>query len=240
MKKEDFFEVLGKLDDDIVKGTKATVKKKMNRKAWGAMAACLCLVVGATVLLRENTTSGGISSAITGGGGMDKGNDGMTYGYSVAVYPATEHEENVDSAEVVTPTEREALDNLLAEHLPKQLPEGFHYGRGSIYNTIMKDGTRYQMLRIEYITGEIPEPEFAEDGGEIVPNPELIGDIFTVCVMNYKPKIDGNIYSGREEITVSLLEKNGAVYLHSQDCYIGVFTETAEPTAVLDALRSIE
>lgn len=138
MKKEDFFEVLGKLDDDIVKGAKATVKKKMNRKAWGAVAACLCLVVGATVLLRENTTSGGISSAITGGGGMDKGNDRMTYGYSVAVYPATEHEENVDSAEVVNLMEREALDNLLAEHLPKQLPEGFHYGREEITVSLLE------------------------------------------------------------------------------------------------------
>lgn len=51
MRKEDFFEVLGGLDDDIVKGAKAPVKKKVNWKAWGAMAACLCLVVvGASVI----------------------------------------------------------------------------------------------------------------------------------------------------------------------------------------------
>ena len=33
MRKEDFFEVLGELDDDIVKGAKITMKKKMNWKA---------------------------------------------------------------------------------------------------------------------------------------------------------------------------------------------------------------
>lgn len=49
MKKEDFFEVLGELDDDIVKGAKAPVKKKMNWKIWGA-AACLCFVLTGGVL----------------------------------------------------------------------------------------------------------------------------------------------------------------------------------------------
>ena len=44
MKKEDFFEVLGELDDDIVKGAKMIMKKKANWKIWGAMAACLCLI----------------------------------------------------------------------------------------------------------------------------------------------------------------------------------------------------
>lgn len=45
MRKEDFFEVLGELDDDIVKGAKIPMKKKMNWKIWGTMAACLCLVI---------------------------------------------------------------------------------------------------------------------------------------------------------------------------------------------------
>ena len=236
MKKEDFFEVLGELDDDIVKGAKTIMKKKMNWRTWGAMAACLCLVVVAAALL----ASSDIPLAITGGGGMDLGNDGMTYNYSVAVYPATESEDNVDTADVVSLTEQEALDNPLADYLPKQLPEGFHYGRGSIYNTVMKDGTQYNMLRIEYITGEIPKPQFAEDGGEVVPNPELLGDSFTVCVMNYEPETDISIYSSQEDITISLLEKDEAAYIHSGDYYIGVFTDTAELENVLDALRNIK
>ena len=49
MKKEDFFEVLGELDDDIVKEAKSTIRENTNRKQasvkWGSVAACLCLAV---------------------------------------------------------------------------------------------------------------------------------------------------------------------------------------------------
>lgn len=44
MRKEDFFEILGELDDDIVKGAAAPVKKKGNWKVWGSVAACLALL----------------------------------------------------------------------------------------------------------------------------------------------------------------------------------------------------
>lgn len=44
MRKEDFFEVLGELDDDIVKGAKTTMKKKINWKFWGPMAACFAVI----------------------------------------------------------------------------------------------------------------------------------------------------------------------------------------------------
>lgn len=238
MRKEDFFGVLGEFDDDIVEGAKKTVKKKRNWKTLAAMAAGLCLVVmSAAVFLGQSILfPGDIStpgSEDTGGGREG----GM---YSVAVYPAGECEENVDSAEVVSLTEKEALDNRLAEHLPKELPEGFHYGRGSIYDTVMKDGTQYHMLRIEYITGEIPEQKFTEDGGAISTDPELIGDTFIVCVMNYEPKTDTKIYSSREEITVSILEENGMAYIRSGNCCIGIFPGTAEPAKVLEALRSTE
>lgn len=237
MRKEDFFEILGELDDDIVRAAETTIKKKMNWKVWGAMAACLCLLAGASaVLWRNNTPAGG---SLTPGFG-DAGDSTEGSMYSVAVYPASESEENVDTADVVSLTESEALGNPLAEHLPKQLAERFHYGRGSVYNTVMKDGTQYNMLRVEYITGEIPEQKFTEDGGAIAPDPEAFGDTFTICVMNYEPKTDISIYPSAEEITVSLLEENGTAYIHSKDCYIGVFTETAEPASVLDAIKTIE
>ena len=57
MKKEDFFEVLGELDDNIVKGAKTPMKKKVNWKAWSGMAACLALVaVFGVGMLHNNTT----------------------------------------------------------------------------------------------------------------------------------------------------------------------------------------
>lgn len=54
MRKEDFFEVLGELDDGIVKGAKTPIKENANNKVrkpalikLGTMAACLMLIVGA-------------------------------------------------------------------------------------------------------------------------------------------------------------------------------------------------
>ncbi len=47
MRKEDFFEVIGELDDEIVKGAETPIKKKINWKALGAMAACLAVLVAA-------------------------------------------------------------------------------------------------------------------------------------------------------------------------------------------------
>ena len=58
MRKDDFFEILGELDDDIVKGAKTTMKKKLNWKVWGTMAVCLCLIVaGTTALLQQNSST---------------------------------------------------------------------------------------------------------------------------------------------------------------------------------------
>ena len=58
--------------------------------------------------------------------------------------------------------------------------------------------------------------------------------------MNYNPEIDHNIYSSSEEVSLSLLEQNRAICICIEDCYVLVFTETAEPAAVWDALRNID
>lgn len=247
MRKEDFFEVLGELDDDIVKGVKLTMNENSIKRhvwvKWTAAAACLCLAVGAAVLLRQGFSAPPDKNsppADVAGGGAAIGDGGEGMMYSVAVYPASESEKNVKSADVASLTESEALENALAKHLPGQLPDGFHYGRGSIYNTVMKDGTQYNMLRVEYISGTIPEQEFAEDGGAVVPNMGLIGDVFIVCVMNYEPNTDIDVYSSCEEVSAAILEEKRAAYIRLGDCYVGVFTETAEPSAAFKALESIE
>lgn len=69
MKKEDFFEVLGELDDNIVKEAKLTMKKKGNWKIWGTIAACVCLMICAAAIPRlienpNDSASGDISSMV--------------------------------------------------------------------------------------------------------------------------------------------------------------------------------
>jgi hypothetical protein len=41
-------------------------------------------------------------------------------------------------------------------------------------------------------------------------------------------------------VTLKLLEESGAVYIRSEECYIGVFVESAEPAIVLEALKNIK
>lgn len=57
MKKEELFEVIGELDDDIVKGAKMYMKTKKRNffVAFGAAAACLCLTVCGTFMLNGNS-----------------------------------------------------------------------------------------------------------------------------------------------------------------------------------------
>ncbi len=57
MRKEDFFEVLGELDDDMVKGAEAPMKKKIKWMALGTMAACLAVMVYAGTKLFPQESS---------------------------------------------------------------------------------------------------------------------------------------------------------------------------------------
>ncbi len=54
MRKEDFFEVLGELDDDIVKGAKPTMKRKAGWKVWVAMAACFTVMLFTALSIFSN------------------------------------------------------------------------------------------------------------------------------------------------------------------------------------------
>ena len=234
MNRKDLYQSMNQIDDDILERSEVQKKKKSSVwMKWGAVAACLCLMAGSVVLLRQDYNSPGVESEYGMGGASSETN------YGVWVGPATVKAEDVASAEVVSLTERDAMSNPLAEHLPKELPDGFHYGRGSIYNTVMKDGTQYNMLRVEYISGTIPEQQFSEDGGAIAPNPDTIGDLFTVCVMNYEPEVRNGIYSSADEVTISLFEDNGSACIKLEECYANIFYETADPAVVFEVVKEI-
>ncbi len=273
MKAEKFSEALGNVREDYINEAAAYRRssKSLSWVKWGAAAACLCLVAaGSGILIHQNFnnpvtsepygsgTFMGIGSDVTGGGtGIESGGvmGGDTGSYNVAVYPPSEKSENVASAKLDGLTEDELSGIELAKHLPKQLPDGFHFGRGWIYNTVMKDGTQYNTLKIEYISGWIQEQKFSEDGGAIAPDVWTEGDSFYVCVKNYEPDTHGKyipdpdkppvtvvekIYSSAEEVPISLLEQHRIVYIRCGDNYAAVSRNTAEPEVVLEALRSIE
>lgn len=277
MNAERFSEALGNVRDDYVSeaNTYKRASKSLSWVKWGAAAACLCLVAaGSGVLINRNfnkpvtgnesdiTAISGDKGSVTGGGtiagidgGTGIGTDGETGLYSVAVFPASEKLENVASANANSLTEGEALGNELAEHLPKQLPDGFHFGRGTLYTTVMKDGTTYNMLRVEYINGTIQEQKYTEDGGAIAPEVWTEGKNFFVCVTNYEPDTHGKyipdpneqpvsvieeIYSSAEDVPMSLFEQYRVAYIRAGDRYVSVHRNTAESEAVLEAVKSIK
>lgn len=231
MKNEMLLRAIGNIDDTLIHNAVNDVPKRKNHiwLKYGTIAVCLCVMVAGGIVLSKN----GLSK---NGTGHECGAEGD---YSFAVFPASEDFENVYSAKVTSVTENEMSNNDLAEYLPVQLPDGFHYGRGSVYNTTMKDGTQYNMIRVEYITGTIPEQQFSVDGGAIAPELKDIGELFTIRVMDYEPETNINIYSDADEITKSILEENGSVYIRSDNCYVGIFVETATPEAVLETIGCI-
>ncbi len=234
MTDEKLYEVIEDIDDEYIREAKQARKKKTSKWfKWGVMAASLCLAVVGAALLQKGVNSPNAGSEHGAGGAGSEAN------YGVWVGPATLVVEDIASAEVVSLTESEVLSNPLAEHLPKELPDGFHYGRGSVYNTVMKDGTEYNMLRVEYITGTIPEPQFTEDGGAIAQNPDMTGDLFTVCIMNYEPETRNGVYSSADEVTVSLFESNGSACIRLDECYANIFYETSDPAVVFEVVKDM-
>lgn len=244
-----FSEAMGELDvryvDEAVSYKKKSVRSTLIR--WGAIAACLCLVAGGVVfaqnrILFNSNISTSEDDFIGGGGTFGGGTDSNHIGsYSIAVYPSTESFKNVATADVIDLTESEVLSNPLAKHLPKQLPEGFQFYTAALCTTVMKNGTQYNQLRVMYSTGEYPEPEYTEDGGAIYNSQMVFPKFFVVTVFNYSPTLDDHhIFSSAEEVSLSFLEENYNAYIHTGECYVNVYCETADPSAVFEALQSIE
>ena len=110
----------------------------------------------------------------------------------MAVYPATESIEDVANATVESIAEADAYGfDTLGEYLPASLPDGYHFGKADLYETTMKDGTVYYMLRVQYTTG-YGTPQ-GSSGEEVAPDPNTLDNSFVVFVMNYKPEVKREI-----------------------------------------------
>ena len=119
--------------------------------------------------------------------------------YSIAVYPAYESEENVADAQIITLSETEAYSfETLGAALPTELPEGYSYQSGYLYDTTMEDGTKYYLLRVTYADGPAPEEIVTEDGGVMLPEGVEFPNEIVVMVTNYQPKTDKEIYTWGE------------------------------------------
>ena len=211
MKKEDIFEALNDIDDEYIEQAEKKSAKKTWVK-WASLAACLCLVVaGVFAVFKPSEAGAGVDA---GGANMDV----ETGIYSIAVFPPYESEENVADAQIITLSETEAYSfETLGAALPTELPEGYSYQSGYLYDTTMEDGTKYYMLRVTFADGPAPEEIVTEDGGVMMP--AEFPNEFIVTVTNYQPVENVELYASGD---IGDIDINDIWFSNGEEVYCAV------------------
>ena len=222
MRAEIFCEVFSGINQDYIREAREPVPAKKRRWPKFAAAACLCLVVGGAALallpgspLHQAAGNGGLPNGMS-----PEGVDPVTA--SLAVYPAAEDVRDVAAAtyEEIDESAAYAWEGL-GEHLPTWLPEGFSFHYAALYETTMKDGTQYHLLRAFYTDGEVVPGILDGDTGEVMP--DRLSDALAVFVMDYEPDTKKTIHR-REDLPAFLKQEWDGSTFHFTcgDVYIGV------------------
>lgn len=241
MNAEQFSSALGKVNDKyIMEAITYKKEKRIGWLKWGAMVACFGLILTAALVTLPGILKGADGDAPQGGIFTD-GVDPIIE--SVAVYPATEDIRDVENATMESIDETTAYGMPgLGDYLPTELPAGYLFDKADLYETTMKSGTRYHMLRVTFTVGgdDMSIAPANDDGGVLAPAPDLLGSSFTVFVMDYEPKTKNAIY--RFEDLPEYLETQGdiAVFHFSYgDVYIGFTPSDLSTAEILTVVNSI-
>ena len=235
-----FSDAMSELDTKYVDEA-LNYKKKAKRPGWikwGAMVACLCLMIAGISINQILRVFPDHGAGIAPGGTHPDAVDPIIA--SLAVYPATEKIEDVADATYENISEADAYEfDTLGEYLPISLPDGYHFGKANLYETTMKDGTEYDLLRVQYTTGNDEVQGNTEE--EIAADPNALGKSFVVFVMNYEPATEKTIYAPAD-ITGNLLEEVGGRTFHISygEIYVGISPDTATFDDILVAVASIK
>lgn len=258
MKNEKILNALDKVDEKFItasspENTKKAKRSKVNAWVkWGAVAACLCLVAGIGVMNIDRGLSGGIPESGGGapqqGGTVPEGVDPVVA--TLAVIPAGVDLLDVADATSVSISEEDARAvETLGSFIPNTLPEGCQYGAAGYYETTMKDGTRYHMLRITYDRGQslvpVPKTENEENASETEnaqKASEIAGDTaFLWMIWGHRPDTKLPVYQP-EEVSVSLIEQQeGRVfYINYEGVYVGVEQISVSAEELLAVIESVK
>ena len=242
-----FTEAMGMISDRFIEdATDYRVQKKNTRLLWASTAAaCLCLATVMGVIAMRSVVKdasgkeeadclddglagygvdaiGGEQSAIPGGS-----NDGdMMVMQSIAVYPKTESIKDVARARLDEISETGAYAHELGKYLPDVLPEGYEFLHASMYETTMRDGRLYHMLRVTYATGSAFSNGVAEEDGDIAvqaPVPNADYSELLVFVIDYKPESD-RIYTPDQFSESAFKSIGGSTFIIDVggDVYVGM------------------
>lgn len=233
------------VDDKYIEEVQTNAKKKRNIwLKWGAMAACLCLVIAGAVVW-SNSTNSFDNSAEKGSGDAGGDIDGVwpegidPVVASVAIFPAEESLSDVADATAVSISEEDAKSiERLGAYLPDTLPEGCRYGTGGYYETTMKDGTQYHMIRVTYESGQGAVPAPVQENAQSAS--EMTGDTaFLWMVWGHRPDTDRPVYQP-DEVTPQILDRNGGVfYIDYGGVYVGISQMDISTDALMAVIDSI-
>lgn len=237
MRGETFCEILEQIDPAFIQEARQPAPAKKGR--WPRLAAaCLGLIVLGTALLTQlpgsplyRAAGGGVS-----GGMWPEGVDPVTA--SLAVFPATEDVTDVASAayEELDQAAALALEGL-GEHLPGRLPDGLSFHYAALYETTMKDGTQYHLLRAFYTDGEMIPGIVDGETGEV--KPDQPHDALAVFVMDYQPDTHKTIHR-QEDLPAFLAEDWDGSTFHfiCGEVYLGV-TVNSGALSIQDILTAV-
>lgn len=246
MKNEMMLDAIGRIDDELILGAANDAPKKRTpaRLKWGGIAACLCLCA----LLGIGAWHSGISnSTVDGGSGVDGTTPGGSTSdgidpimASVAIFPAGESLADVAEATCVSIDEEAARSaEGLGDYLPSSLPEVYRYDTASYYETVMKNGARYRMLRATYGSGSVAPAAPVPEDSQSTPA-EVSSRAFLWMIWGHRPDTDRPVYRP-EEITVQLLEQidGGVFYIDYDGVYVGISQADISTEALLNVIGSI-
>lgn len=194
MSKNRVIDSLGRIDEDMVQEFEALRRNKKRPvwTKWGAMAACLCLVVCISVFQPwKNEHRPGVGG--NGVGSMGQFPDGVDpIIASKAVYPADESLTDVVNATIedVNVADIDGL-NGIGSYVPNEMPNGYSIINASLYETTMNNGTQYHLLRITYGRGAISQSNpVIVDGDtekEVQASVPAYEETITVSIWDHKP-----------------------------------------------------
>lgn len=228
MTKEALFLAFDAVDEEMVADAGAAAEKKKSPRLlrWGAVAACVCLLaLGGMVLgprlgpAAAPSDGGGVDAP---GGGVDAPGGTLPEGVdpkmaSISVYPATEQVQDVAEATLRSISEEEALRfGELGRYLPQTPPEGWWFVTSEVYETTMKNGRQYHLLRATYSRSDpaVFDPE----------KPYLTDDCFMLQVLDYLPDTKTIRIYTPEKLKLSERDRDD-FYLALDSVYVGVFPQ---------------
>ena len=257
-----FASVLGDLRDDYVNEAAEHRKPRRLGMKLGAAAACLCLIGGlvwwrmqpGVDSIYENAGGGSgvgnILPAPTPDGSLPAGGAPVPGGYfedersaklySIAVYPETEDFSDVADATLTDISEQEVRSDPLGAYFPTVLPEGYEFDFASLYETTMKSGWKYHLLRVTYAAGGEVHPVPTEDGGYTAT--EAARRSFVLFATDYMPSAKGVFVDGSRlpELDLSILSGGDIVRFAFDRVYLSAsaseLSQLAEVPEELEAM----